>query len=624
MKQQLIKCSKKAGVILITLILLLIPIFSYILFEYVTGNIGSISIYWSVFNIILIYLLYLVAFAITGSTRLAIPSISIFLFALSAAEYMVVMFRDRPIMFWDILAFQTAVSVAGNYELIVTKEMYLAFLGIQIICLLAIIFPKKIKAKKQRVVFAGGTAVIVLSIGVWFYSYLIPSKGLGINSWEVNETYQEYGYVLSTAVSCSYAVKKKPEGYSISKVNQIYESINEENQLLLASNCDVKADAKSVDTPVNIICIMNESFSDLKTAGEFETNEEYFPFLNSLKENTIRGSLCVPVFGSMTSNSEFEFLTGDSTALLPRNSIAYQFNVKANTYSLISTLEAQGYQTLAMHPYPGKNWNREECYRNMGVDEFQDIQYYEDSDQLRNYVSDQADYEKLIERVESKENPSDKLFIFNVTMQNHGGYDTTFDNFNQDIWLTGAMQGKYPETDQYLSLMKRSDEALQYLISYFQQNDEPTMIVLFGDHQPSVENEFFDEIAGTSSDQIPDEKHLMWYETPFFIWTNYQMNSEEKGKMGAIYLAPELLKRAGLQMSPYQQFLLKMEETYPVVHPLGVYDKNGKYYTWSEAEENNEPGGELINQYEYLVYNQLFDRKILKKMFTLEADISVP
>lgn len=624
MKQQLIKCIKKAGTILITLILLLIPIFSYILFEYVTGNIGSISIYWSAFNIILIYLLYLVAFAITGSTRLAIPSISIFLFTLSAAEYMVVMFRDRPIMFWDILAFQTAISVAGNYELIVTKEMYLAFLGIQIICLLSIIFPKKIKAKKQRIVFAGGTAVIVLSIGVWFYSYLIPSKGLGINSWEVNETYQEYGYVLSTAVSCSYAVKKKPEGYSISKVNQIYESINEENQLLLATNCDVKADAKSSDTPVNIICIMNESFSDLKTAGEFETNEEYFPFLNSLKENTIRGSLCVPVFGSMTSNSEFEFLTGDSIALLPRNSIAYQFNVKANTYSLISTLEAQGYQTLAMHPYPGKNWNREECYRNMGVDEFQDIQFYEDSDQLRNYVSDQADYEKLIERVESKENPSDKLFVFNVTMQNHGGYDTTFDNFNQDIWLTGSMQGKYPKTDQYLSLIKRSDEALQYLITYFQQNDEPTMIVLFGDHQPSVENEFFDEIAGAASDQIPDEKHLMWYETPFFIWTNYPMNSEEKGKMSAIYLAPELLKRAGLQMSPYQQFLLGMEETYPVVHPLGVYDKNGKYYTWSEAEENRESGGELINQYEYLVYNHLFDRKILKKMFTLEANTSVP
>lgn len=67
---------------------------------------------------------------------------------------------------------------------------------------------------------------------------------------------------------------------------------------------------------------MNESLADLKTAGDFETNREYFPFLNSLEENAVRGSLCVPVFGSMTSNTEFEFLTGDSMALVPSNCIA--------------------------------------------------------------------------------------------------------------------------------------------------------------------------------------------------------------------------------------------------------------------------------------------------------------
>ena len=83
--------------------------------------------------------------------------------------------------------------------------------------------------------------------------------------------------------------------------------------------------------------------------------------MDSLEENTVRGSLCVPVFGSMTSNTEFEFLTGDSMALLPANSIAYQFNVKPGTYSMVSTLKDQGYYSVAMHPYPGENWNRVEC-----------------------------------------------------------------------------------------------------------------------------------------------------------------------------------------------------------------------------------------------------------------------
>lgn len=94
--------------------------------------------------------------------------------------------------------------------------------------------------------------------------------------------------------------------------------------------------------------------------------------------------------------------------------------------------------------------------------------------------------------VENKENPEDRLFLFNVTMQNHGGYEETHDNFNQEVWLTGELEGKFPKTDQYLSLMKESDEALEYLISYFEECEEPTMIVLFGDHQPSVEDEFFD------------------------------------------------------------------------------------------------------------------------------------
>ena len=78
----------------------------------------------------------------------------------------------------------------------------------------------------------------------------------------------------------------------------------------------------------------------------------------------------MPVFGSMTSNSEFEFLTGDSVAMLPSNSIAYQFNVKPDARTMVSTMKDQGYRTVAMHPYPGENWNRNTCYANMGFDEF--------------------------------------------------------------------------------------------------------------------------------------------------------------------------------------------------------------------------------------------------------------
>ena len=166
--------------------------------------------------------------------------------------------------------------------------------------------------------------------------------------------------------------------------------------------------------------------------------------------------------------------------------------------------------------------------------------------------------------------------------------------------------------------MKRSDEALEYLIRYFEASAEPTMIVMFGDHQPSVEDEFFDEIAGMPSADVPAGDHLMWYETPFLIWTNYESGSEQKGKMSAIYLASELLDQAGLDMTPYQRFLLSMEETLPVIHLLGCYDASGTYYSWEETGLDSFPYRDTIRDYEYLIYNHSFDPKKFKDMYIAE------
>ena len=593
-----------------TVCLLMAPVASYFMFEYVTGNLDTVPYYMAALNIGWIYVLYLALFAVTGRTRIAVPAASCILYVISLAETFVVAFRGRPIMLWDVMAFRTAMTVSGNYEFFITRQMKAAFVLLLLMNVFLWFIPRRVKGWKLRLAVGGGITASIAAYGAWFFAVLVPSWGLGINMWAINGTYQEYGYVLSTAVSLQYVVKKPPQGYSNARLKEIYSRLEENPE-------NPPEDGQPV-TPVNIICIMNESLAELKTAGDFTTNTEYFPFMDSLEENTVRGSLCVPVFGSMTSNTEFEFLTGDSMALLPANSIAYQFNVKPGTYSMVSTLKDQGYYSVAMHPYPGENWNRVECYQNMGFDAFLDQEFYEGSEELRNYVSDEADYQKMIQVVEAKENPEDKLFIFNVTMQNHGGYEGTYDNFEQEVWLTGQYEGQYPKTDQYLSLMKKSDEAFRYLLDYFSQVDEPTMIVMFGDHQPSVEDEFYDAIAGMPSSQVPVQDRLMWYETPFIIWTNYDMPSEDMGKLGAVYLSTEVLKRANLAMTPYNRFLLQLEEVLPVVHFLGCYDREGNYYYWPKAESERCPYQDMVLDYEMLVYNHSLDRKKYKDMFVVK------
>ncbi len=402
------------------LLLALVPVFSYLLFELVTGNLETIPWYMAALNIGWIYVLYLIVLGISGTSRIAVPLVSILLLIASLAEAFVVAFRERPVMFWDVLALPTAMTVSGTYTYVLTNAMKAAILAVLAMNVLTWFVPVRAKGWKKRLGLgagcAGGSAVYCLV----FFLHFMPAWDLGINMWAVNESYQYYGYVLSTAISSRYIVRKPPAGYSVRAVEAVYNELRGESMAGEEETGEEKAgqaDPAGTDElsqkeaaagaepiqPVNLICIMNESLSDLRVAGDFSTNIEYFPFLNSLTDNTVRGSLCVPVFGSMTSNSEFEFLMGDSMVMLPTHTIAYQFNVKPGTYSLVSTLKDQGYYALAMHPYPAANWNRNQVYANFGFDEFLDQEYYEGCETLRTYVSDRADYEKLIEQVEEKD-----------------------------------------------------------------------------------------------------------------------------------------------------------------------------------------------------------------------------
>ena len=51
---------------------------------------------------------------------------------------------------------------------------------------------------------------------------MIPGLGLEVNLWDPTTSYAENGYVLASAVSFKYLVKKAPEGYSQAKIQEIY------------------------------------------------------------------------------------------------------------------------------------------------------------------------------------------------------------------------------------------------------------------------------------------------------------------------------------------------------------------------------------------------------------------
>lgn len=354
----------------------------------------------------------------------------------------------------------------------------------------------------------------------------------------------------------------------------------------------------------NIIVIMNEAFSDLSVLGDFETNADYMPFFRSLKEDTVRGNLFVSVKGGNTANTEFEFLTGDTMAFLPQGSVAYQQYIHEEKPTLTSWLESLGYATAALHPFNASGWDRDEVYPYFGFDT---ILFYPDfthRELLRTYVSDRSSFAQLIDVFEAKEE-GQPLFAFEVTMQNHSGYYNDYDNFTPEIELgfepENAREKHY--TEQYLSLVKKSDEAFEELIDYFKNVDENTIVVMFGDHQPTdiIAKPILEYNGKTGDESLETQQER--YIVPFVIWANYDIEEQEIERLSPNFLSSLILDVAGLPKSGYQQYLSDLSQTLPVITANIYIDADGNYYNSSDN-----PYQEDIEAYQALQYYHLFDK----------------
>jgi len=352
----------------------------------------------------------------------------------------------------------------------------------------------------------------------------------------------------------------------------------------------------------NIIVIMNEAFADLRVINDDIISDQYMPFIDSLNENTIKGNLCVPVFAMQTCDTEFEVLLGASTQYTPAT--PYQLVMKSPTESMVSYLKEQGYYAQAFHPYDAANWNRDNVYNYLGFEEFLDYtdvekMNYEGSIKLREYCSDAANYAKIIEEYE-KHNDG-KYFMFNVTMQNHSGYEIRYDDFLVTADL--SMYGEYPSAETYLSLIKKSDEAFKGLVEYFSQVEEPTLICMFGDHMPGIESEFYSLLYGKDASTLVSQEKQKKYITPLIIWANYDIEERYIENISTNFLALEIFKAANIDIKGYWSLLNDIYEMYPVISKTGVIDANGN---WREVEDVKED--ELVRLQRSIQYYRLYQK----------------
>lgn len=600
------------------LLLFLTPVAMFFLVEALNDNSAlakRVQVYS--LNYAYYFILYVIVFVLINRLKISMVISNTVIYVLAVINYFKLMFRGEPLQPWDIFSAKTAMNVASSYSLSLTVVLIMTFLFFILLNLISWKVDYSFSRIRSRIFV--GTASAVLAVFLVFSLFgtdryalaafnFMQKIGVTNNVWNQTSNYEQNGLVIAFTMNAQYMNVDKPGSYSAQAVADIKSRIGGSSTVLTADSSSVSPAVTPVpvtqDTvsKPNIIAIMCESYANLQTVAEYTTNMEVTPFYDTVSDNVIKGSLYVSTYGGGTANTEFEFLTGNSTAFLPKGSIPYQQYIDAPTGSLARILKTNGYSTIAVHPYLASGWNRTSVYDNLGFDQFLSMDDFTNPSYMRGYISDACSYGKLIDLYESKP-AGQPIFLFNVTMQNHGGYINEYANFTEDVNLP-EYPGEFPETEQYLSLIHQSDAALKDLIDYFSTVDEPTVICFFGDHMPNMKNNFYETILGEKLSDLTAEEMLKLYQTPFLIWANYDINEQEIDKISANYLSTLLLQTANIPLPDYNTYLSSLYQTFPVIDALAVIDSEGNTYQSIE----DVPGNEGISAYSILAYNNLFDK----------------
>lgn len=582
------------------LILILTPVYviNFILMEYDLNFLVAQIISYGI-----VFMPLLLIFAISGRSYIAIIAVclvGVFTYALNIE---LLDFRGTPVVPADIFAISTALGVADNYKFFMTYDIMISLQSGLLWCILSYKFRIRLKFKFMlpAILFSLIYALTFNNIG---FKYLNNFELFLIkyDMYDIYSSNKRLGTVLTYWFNANDMKIKKPYDYSNKNAEEILNSIPE--------------DGRDNFIKPNVISVMNEAFADLYDVYNMELSEEVLTYFNSINDNAVRGNMLVSVFGGGTSVTEFEFLTGITSGGLGSSTNIFLTNVNKEFNSLAWDFKAEGYETVAFHPFWGESWRRKQVYPLLGFDKTifaedmgaekkngldihskPDLSNYEC---IRGYLSDRECY-KEIERLLEEKDKDKPIFIHNVTIQNHGNYgDFEADDFANIKNGNLNYDFDYTENQTYFTLMKESDAALKDLMDYLKKYDEPTVLVFYGDHQPTV-----------APERDASEKYVYLgddcgYVVPFFIWANFDIEEKNIDLTSPVYLSSIMKESCNIKMTNWDLFRSELSKSYPVLTLRTGYNADMQKLDMSNEES------EIYNKYKILQYAIIFDSLMAK------------
>lgn len=551
------------------------------------------------FNFLLIGILELIFIVITNRVRLGTDIWAFICIMFNIVNHFVYEFRGTPAMASDIATVGTALEVADGYKIQFNFYTTVALVMLFDFIMLGRVIKCEPVFKKVSHRLCGIAVMAIVSVTGFsqlVMTDMVSNRGLYLSLFNPMRSYQQYGSIACFTRSIKLSVPEKPNGYSLKKVEEITSKYTS----------DIVDPNKKRP---NVIAVINEAFSDPQILGDIETNEDYMPFIHDLMKNgnCVSGTTYASIVGGQTANTEYEFLTGNSMAFLPKGTVAFQLYLRHAMPSLVTELKSEGYTgNSATHLQKARNYNRDKAYPLLGFDKFYDYtNMIVPFVKMRNNATDQCTYDNITHDYEQQRKSTDApYFGYTMTIQNHSSYDVPFDNFDDKRIVVENADAT--DLGYYLSLIKYSDEMFENLINYYKNTDEPTVIFLTGDHQPRIHDESMDSITNGEWRNWNDEEMMRRYEVPFLIWANYDIDKKTVEKTSMNYLQTILMETIDGELTGFQKFQQDLQKEIPVLTSNGYWGADGKFYS---VDDKNSPYYDLIQEYAMLQYNDMTDYK---------------
>ncbi len=565
---------------------------------------------------LLLLFLYVFISQSVGFHFVAVLIVSVFGIVPASVTYYKLALRGEPLLPWDLFQIKDMMGISSSLQLEIPVSIW-ACIGIVVLMTLFGVYvkiPHRKTGKKGIIIrmVSAATALcclVALFMGVFLSKDVSTKLGIVEDPWMQDRYYRTHGLITGFMTNLRMLDIEVPQNYSGDAALDIAEEITEQPPGAFYENSYAASGGELSQDP-DIIFLMAESFWDVRVLEGISYDQPVMANYDALMQEGAYGTAFTPSFGGGTCDVEFEALTGFSMEMLPAGSKPYQQYMSSDMFSLPQYLKStKDYQTMAIHGYGEKFWNRIEAYPKLGIDEFISSEDFVDPELRRGFISDNAMVDRIIEEIEKGED-NGPMFIHAVTMQNHTTYDPL--NYPEDELVRVT---EYPDTISESTIgqledcatgIREMDAALGKLTDYLRTRERPTIVVFWGDHMNPM-NDGHTLFENTGYIEPGDINSPKLRETPMLIWSNFDDSSVDLGTLSTYQISPTMMNLYGLETPVMFDFLIS---TLPEIRGRtrgNTINPDGSY-----TDTMTEEQAQMINEHYILQYDYMFGDKVLE------------